>query len=100
MPCPYPIMATVRYNGDTVRAFGRVMKTGDTFGGLTDAEAILLLRNPEFERIAPVAEPTHVADPTLDETPAGETEAAETSAPKATPKRAKTAPMGKRKRKG
>lgn len=90
MPYPHSIMATVKYNGDTVRAFGRVMKTGDTFGGLTDAEAILLLRNPEFERIAPVAEPTHVADPTLDEAP-------ETPAPKA--KRAAKA-IKSRKRKG
>lgn len=71
-------MATVKYNGDgTVRAFGRAMKTGDTFGGLTDAEAALLARHPDIEIIKASGVPTFsAAAVAAEETPAPEPEAA------------------------
>ncbi len=82
-------MITVIYNGESPRrAFGREMKTGDTFGGLTVAEADQLLRNSEFEKtiLGKGTEPTFMATGAVDQP---ETIPAP---PKATTKRQTTKP--------
>jgi hypothetical protein len=79
-------MANVKYNGDGVRAFGRWMKKGDVWEGITEEEAALLLRHPEFERTDAAPAPTPLQDvPKGNDVPEGATAPAppKTSKPKA-----------------